>query len=230
MSYGKQFTLRPLQPRRWSQRMVVFVLEELGLTYETIYLDFKSGDLKKPAFTKLNPNGRIPALIDHENNNNFAFLFSFTVPSYNAAVRESDAILLYIVDKYDTEKKLTVANTNEKYQLIQWLFFQASGQGTIIPRKSNPHGTATRARLPVSGVSSNRSSPNKTGLLEGRSPSLIYRSSLGTKVLLAARSKARTSILTNSQQSLFGARSCWLWMRSKRHMWNVLELFRDSKL
>ncbi|KAK7691891.1 hypothetical protein QCA50_005296 [Cerrena zonata] len=67
MSHAKQFTLynHAAGPNGWK---VVFVLEELGLTYETIYLDFKSGDLKKPAFTKLNPNGRIPALIDHKNN------------------------------------------------------------------------------------------------------------------------------------------------------------------
>lgn len=152
MSHGKQFTLynHAAGSNRWyvlahpfllrytaddTRRKVVFVLEELGLTYETIYLDFKSGDLRGPAFAKLNPDGRIPALIDHKNNDfaiwydNFTLLFSFIVPSYNAVVRESDAILLYIVDKYDTEKKLAVTDTNEKYQLIQWLFFQASGQG-----------------------------------------------------------------------------------------------------
>ncbi|KAK7676486.1 hypothetical protein QCA50_020560 [Cerrena zonata] len=114
MSHGKQFTLynHAAGSNRWK---VVFVLEELGLTYETIYLDFKSGDLRGPAFAKLNPDGRIPALIDHKNN--------------DFAIWESDAILLYIVDKYDTEKKLAVTDTNEKYQLIQWLFFQASGQG-----------------------------------------------------------------------------------------------------
>ncbi|KAK7691902.1 hypothetical protein QCA50_005307 [Cerrena zonata] len=88
MSHGKQFTLynHAAGPNGWK---AVFVLEELGLTYETIYLDFKSGDLKK----------------------------------------ESDAIILYIVDKYDTEKKLTVTDADERYRLIQWLFFQASGQG-----------------------------------------------------------------------------------------------------
>lgn len=43
--------------------------------------------------------------------------------------RESDAIMLYLVDKYDKEKRLTVTDEKEKYQEIQWLFFQASGQG-----------------------------------------------------------------------------------------------------
>ena len=48
-------------------RKVVFVLEELGLTYESIYLDFASGENKKPEYTQYNPNGRIPAIIDHKN-------------------------------------------------------------------------------------------------------------------------------------------------------------------
>ncbi|EJF60627.1 glutathione S-transferase C-terminal-like protein [Dichomitus squalens LYAD-421 SS1] len=95
-------------------RKVVFVLEELGLTYESIYLDFAKAEQKGPEYTKFNPNGRIPTLIDHQNGD-------FTI-------WESDAILLYLTDKYDAEKKLTVTG-DEKYSLIQWLFFQASGQG-----------------------------------------------------------------------------------------------------
>lgn len=43
-------------------------MEELGLTYESIYLDFQKGEHKAPEFTKYNPNGRIPAIIDHKNN------------------------------------------------------------------------------------------------------------------------------------------------------------------
>ena len=44
------------------------VLEELGLTYEPIYLDFSKNEHKSPEYTKFNPNGRIPTLIDHKNN------------------------------------------------------------------------------------------------------------------------------------------------------------------
>ena len=44
------------------------MLTELGLTYESIYLDFQKGEHKAPEFTKFNPNGRIPAIIDHKNN------------------------------------------------------------------------------------------------------------------------------------------------------------------
>ena len=43
--------------------------------------------------------------------------------------RESDAILTYIVDKYDPEHKISAATEEDKYRQLQWLFFQASGQG-----------------------------------------------------------------------------------------------------
>ena len=49
-------------------RKVAFVLEALGLTYESVFLDFQKGEHKAPSFTQYNPNGRIPAIIDHANN------------------------------------------------------------------------------------------------------------------------------------------------------------------
>jgi glutathione S-transferase len=52
-----------------SYRKVAIVLEELGLTYETVFLDFGKGEHKAPEYTtKYNPNGRIPAIVDHKNN------------------------------------------------------------------------------------------------------------------------------------------------------------------
>ena len=58
------------------------VLEELGLTYESVYLDFSKKQHKAPEFTKYNPNGRIPALIDHQNG--------------DFVIWESSAIVLYL--------------------------------------------------------------------------------------------------------------------------------------
>ncbi|KAI0371066.1 glutathione S-transferase C-terminal-like protein [Pilatotrama ljubarskyi] len=114
MSHGKQFTLYTHVggPNGWK---VAFVLEELGLTYESKYLDFSKNEQKAPEHTALNPNGRIPTLVDHQNG--------------DFAVWESNAILLYLQEKYDKENKLGVTNPNDKYTLLQWLFFQASGQG-----------------------------------------------------------------------------------------------------
>ncbi|KAM5544506.1 hypothetical protein V8D89_002166 [Ganoderma adspersum] len=114
MSHGKQFTLYTHVggPNGWK---VAIVLEELGLTYESVYLDFNKGEQKAAPHTALNPNGRIPTLVDHQNG--------------DFVIWESDAILLYLTDKYDAEKRLTVADEKEKYSLVQWLFFQSSGQG-----------------------------------------------------------------------------------------------------
>ena len=55
--------------------------------------------------------------------------------------RESAAIMLYLVDKYDTEHKVSVADANEKFQQLQWLFFQASGQGCV-PARARPRDLA----------------------------------------------------------------------------------------
>lgn len=43
--------------------------------------------------------------------------------------RESDAILTYLVEKYDPEHKISAATEEDRYRQLQWLFFQASGQG-----------------------------------------------------------------------------------------------------
>ncbi|EMD31023.1 hypothetical protein CERSUDRAFT_120156 [Gelatoporia subvermispora B] len=113
MSHGKQFTLftHVGGPNGWK---VAFVLAELGLTYESVYLDFGKGEQKAPEHTKYNPNGRIPTLIDHKNG--------------DLAIWESGAIIVYLADKYDPEGKFSVQG-DEKYAQLQWLFFQASGQG-----------------------------------------------------------------------------------------------------
>ncbi|KZO98677.1 glutathione S-transferase [Calocera viscosa TUFC12733] len=114
MSHGKQFTLYTHAggPNGWK---IAFVLEELGLTYESIYLDFTKGEQKAAAYTKYNPNGRIPAIIDHKNS--------------DFVIWESGAILLYLVDKYDPEHKISASTELDKYRQTQWLFFQTSGQG-----------------------------------------------------------------------------------------------------
>ncbi|TFY68543.1 hypothetical protein EVJ58_g946 [Rhodofomes roseus] len=96
-------------------RKVAFTLAELGLEYVPKYLDFGKQEQKGPEYTKYNPNGRIPTLIDHANND-------FTI-------WESNAIMTYLVEKYDTEHKISASNLDDKMQQLQWLFFQASGQG-----------------------------------------------------------------------------------------------------
>ncbi|SPO06515.1 probable glutathione S-transferase Ure2-like [Cephalotrichum gorgonifer] len=90
------------------------ILEELGLPYEVVTVP-SVPDAKGPEYTKINPNGRLPAIYD---------------PNTDLTLWESGAIVLYLVSHYDTSHKLSFpAGSNEAYLAQQWLFFQASGQG-----------------------------------------------------------------------------------------------------
>lgn len=120
-SLHPSYTDRDLRPVSYfllsAYRKVAYVLEELGLSYHSIYLDFSKGEHKAPEHTNFNPNGRIPSLVDHQNG--------------DLAIWESNAILLYLVEKYDPEKRLTVTDEKGRHEIDQWLFFQASGQGCV---------------------------------------------------------------------------------------------------
>ena len=72
------------------------------------------GDLKKPPFEKLNPNGRVPVIVD---------------PNTGITLWESAAIIEYLEDTYDKDNKLTYTTFPEKYYVKQYLYFQMSGQG-----------------------------------------------------------------------------------------------------
>lgn len=50
-----------------TNRKVVIVLEELELEYRSVYYDLAKGEQRNPEHLKLNPNGRIPTLVDHKN-------------------------------------------------------------------------------------------------------------------------------------------------------------------
>lgn len=92
---------------------VAMVLEELDLPYE--FSTISMADVKGPEYTKVNPNGRIPALHD---------------PNTGLTIWESGAIVLYLIDRYDTENKISFPRgSNEAYLAQQWLIYQVSGQG-----------------------------------------------------------------------------------------------------
>lgn len=89
------------------------IFELLGLPYESIPV--KHDEVKGPAYTSVNPNGRLPAIYD---------------PNTDLTLWESGAIVLYLVSRYDTEHRLSFPpGSNEAFLAHQWLFFQASGQG-----------------------------------------------------------------------------------------------------
>src|SRR5215470_14961953 len=96
---------------------VSIMLEEIGLPYEPHLVDFGKDDQKTPEFLSLNPNGKIPAIID-PNGPGGAPLGLF----------ESGAILLYLADKTG---RLMPADAARRYETIQWVFFQMASVGPM---------------------------------------------------------------------------------------------------
>lgn len=100
---------------------VAIILSELNLPFNTIFLDFNNGEQRAPEFVTINPNARVPALIDHYNE--------------NVSIWESGAIILYLVTKYmkeNNECSLWSDNLVEQSQINSWLFFQTSGHAPMI--------------------------------------------------------------------------------------------------
>jgi glutathione S-transferase len=95
-------------------RKISIMLEELGLPYTVRNLDFGKQEQKQAWYLRINPNGRIPAIIDHDNN--------------DFAVFESGAILLYLAEK--TGRFLS-RDAKARSRVIQWLMFQVGGIGPM---------------------------------------------------------------------------------------------------
>jgi GST-like protein len=96
---------------------VSIALEEVGLAYESHLVDFGSNAQKSPEFVSLNPNGRIPALIDPNGPDGKPI-----------GIFESGAILVYLADKTG---KLLPKEGAARYAVLQWLMFQMGGVGPM---------------------------------------------------------------------------------------------------
>jgi len=94
---------------------VSIVLEELALPYTVTSIDLMEGEQKQPEFLALNPNGRIPVIVDHDNNDFVLF--------------ESGAIMQYLARKVG---KLIGSDANNEAQVMQWLMFQMGGVGPMM--------------------------------------------------------------------------------------------------
>lgn len=95
-------------------RKASIALEELGLTYEVRLVRLRKLEQKEPAFLAINPNGRVPALVDHDEG--------------GFAVFESGAILVYLAEKAG---RLMPADRQGRSRVMQWLMFQMSGVGPM---------------------------------------------------------------------------------------------------
>ncbi len=96
---------------------VSIMLEEIGLTYEPHVVNFSTNDQLSPEFLSLNPNNKIPAIIDPNGPNNKPI-----------ALFESGAILIYLAEKTE---KLLAKDAVQRYHTIQWLMFQMGGVGPM---------------------------------------------------------------------------------------------------
>ncbi|KAJ3886674.1 glutathione S-transferase C-terminal-like protein [Lentinula edodes] len=103
---------------------VAVFLEELKSVYDFDYevrpVNVAKGEQKDPWFIAINPNGRIPAIVDHSRNDFVVF--------------ETAAILIYLQQHYDTENKFgwdPKDNPDEYSEMLQWIFFAHGGVGPM---------------------------------------------------------------------------------------------------
>jgi GST-like protein len=99
-------------PNGWKASIA---LEELELPYEVHVINLMGGDQKQPEYLRLNPNGRIPTIVDRD--------------AGNFAVFESGAILQYLAEKTG---RLMPSDLKGRSRVIQWLMFQMGGIGPMM--------------------------------------------------------------------------------------------------
>jgi glutathione S-transferase len=94
-------------------RIVHWMLDELGVPYEIKLLDFEKGDHKKPEYLKINPMGKVPAIVHR-----------------GVVITEAAAICTYLADAYPDRKLAPAADDPQRGTYLRWLFF---GAGCVEP-------------------------------------------------------------------------------------------------
>jgi GST-like protein len=96
---------------------IFIMLEECGLPYNTKFIDVWKGDQFTPEFTKINPNQKIPAIVDSEGPGGKPY-----------TVIESGAILMYLADKTG---KYMPADKAKQFEVVQWVMLQMANVGPM---------------------------------------------------------------------------------------------------
>jgi GST-like protein len=99
-------------------RKVFLMLEETGLPYRITWIDIGKGDQLKPEFLAINPNNKIPAIVDQDGPGGKPYMLF-----------ESGAILMYLAEK---SGRFMPEERGARYQVIQWLMFQMAGFGPML--------------------------------------------------------------------------------------------------
>jgi glutathione S-transferase len=99
-----------------SATRIHWALEELGVPYEKVKLDLTAGDQRKPEYLALNPNGKVPLVVDD-----------------GTVIYESLAILLHLGERYGVEKDLFPSASAPRAEAFKWM---AWAQGTLVDTAS----------------------------------------------------------------------------------------------
>lgn len=103
-------------PNGWK---VTILLEEIGLPYRVVPVNLGEGDQFKPEFLAISPNNRMPAIVDTDT---------------GQSVFESGAIMIYLAEKAG---QFLPAETPERFDVLQWLFWQVGGLGPMAGQLSH---------------------------------------------------------------------------------------------
>lgn len=110
--------------------MTHWVLEELGVPYESVTIDLQSGDLKKPEYLAMNPNGRVP-LIVHD----------------GTPIFESAAIAIYLGETFGVDKGLFPAPGPQRGEALKWIVWTH----VTLAREFHRYQVSASPRSPVEG-------------------------------------------------------------------------------
>jgi len=106
-------------PNGWK---ISIMLEECGIPYNTVAVHIGKGEQFEPEFLAISPNNRMPAIVDHE------------APGEPLSVFESGAILIYLAEK---SGRFMPSDVHDKYDVMQWLFWQMAGLGPMAGQLSH---------------------------------------------------------------------------------------------